>query len=443
MQKIDWDKHNKEVLQTETMLVGGKVHQVVGLTVEAVGTDAKLGDQCEIFSVRNDSSVQAEVVGFRDDKLLLMPLGSTIGIGRGSWVYTYNDVRKIAIGEEFIGRVLDGLGRPMDEGKPPKIEAYYPIDNDPPNPLERERIKEIVPLGVRAIDSLLTVGKGQRIGVFAGSGVGKSTLLGMIARNSNADVNVITLVGERGREVRDFLEKDLRSEGRKKSILVVATSDQPALVRLKSAMVGTAIAEYFRDQGKNVLLMMDSLTRFAMAQREIGMAVGEPPVARGYTPSVYSVLPRLLERAGTSQKGTITGLYTVLVEGDDMNEPVSDTVRGILDGHIVLSRELAHENHYPAIDILSSVSRIMPDIVSKEHQTKAGFIKNNLAIYSQAQDLINIGAYKKGTDSAIDKSMDLINDINDLLRQNADDTSDFDETIQQLMKIDGQGAVEE
>ena len=435
MISIDWKRYKQTVKNSEPFVLSGKVQQVVGLTVEASGSAAKMGDQCRICSLPGEHSVEAEVVGFRDDKLLLMPLGSLTGVGRGSWVQSLGEAHKVPVGRDFIGRVLDGLGNPMDPGEAPVPDAYYPVDNAPPNPLLRERIHKIAPLGIRAIDALLTVGQGQRIGVFAGSGVGKSTLLGMIARNSQADVNVITLVGERGRELRDFIEKDLKEEGLRKSILVVATSDQPALVRLKSAMVGTAIAEYFRDQGKNVLLMMDSLTRFAMAQREIGMAIGEPPVARGYTPSVYALLPKLLERTGTSDKGTITGLYTVLVEGDDMNEPVADTVRGILDGHIVLSRELANANHYPAIDVLASVSRVMPDIVDKEHIRSAGFIKNNMAVYRQAHDLINIGAYKKGTDTAIDRSVELIDPINTFLRQTTDEPCTYDETVERLKKL--------
>ncbi|MFZ5975289.1 MAG: flagellar protein export ATPase FliI [Bacillota bacterium] len=435
MISIDWKRYKQIVRNAEPFLLSGKVQQVVGLTVEASGSAAKLGDQCRICSQQGGHSVEAEVVGFRDDKLLLMPLGSLTGVGRGSWVQSMGEARRVPVGYGFIGRVLDGLGKPMDKGEMPQPEAYYPVDNEPPNPLLRERIQKVAPMGIRAIDALLTVGQGQRIGVFAGSGVGKSTLLGMIARNSQADVNVITLVGERGREVRDFIEKDLKEEGLQKSVLVVATSDQPALVRLKSAMVGTAIAEYFRDQGKNVLLMMDSLTRFAMAQREIGMAIGEPPVARGYTPSVYSLLPKLLERTGTSDRGAITGLYTVLVEGDDMNEPVADTVRGILDGHIVLSRELANANHYPAIDVLASVSRVMPDIVPGEHMQVANTVKNNMAVYRQAHDLINIGAYKKGTDMAIDKAIDMIDSINAFLRQTTDEPCTYETTMERLMEL--------
>jgi flagellum-specific ATP synthase len=331
--------------------------------------------------------------------------------------------------------VLDALGNPMDGLGDIEVEAYYPINNVPPNPLQRGRIKELLPLGIKAIDSMLTIGKGQRMGVFAGSGVGKSTLMGMIARNTDADINVITLVGERGREVREFIEKDLKEEGLKKSILVVATSDQPAIMRLKSAMVGTSIAEYFRDQGLNVMLLMDSLTRFAMAQREIGMAIGEPPISRGFTPSVYSVMPKLLERSGAFGDGSITGLYTVLVEGDDMNEPISDTVRGILDGHIVLSRKLANNNHYPSIDVLESVSRLMADIADSEHIEKAGFIRKVMSTYRQAQDLISIGAYKYGSNPEIDKAIELIDPINEMLRQQVSENFSMEETLKLLTKI--------
>jgi flagellum-specific ATP synthase len=323
---------------------------------------------------------------------------------------------------------MDGLG-------PIEAEEHYPINNVPPNPLQRGRIEELLPLGIKAIDSMLSLGKGQRMGVFAGSGVGKSTLMGMIARNTDADINVITLVGERGREVREFIEKDLKEEGLKKSVLVVATSDQPAIMRLKSAMVGTSIAEYFRDKGLNVMLLMDSLTRFAMAQREIGMAIGEPPISRGFTPSVYSVMPKLLERSGAFGQGSITGLYTVLVEGDDMNEPISDTVRGILDGHIVLSRKLANNNHYPSIDVLESVSRLMADIADEEHIKKASFVRKVMATYRQAQDLISIGAYKVGSNPEIDKAIELIDTINEMLRQQVNECFSMEETLEILTKI--------
>ncbi len=435
MKHVDYEKYRKQLQSADTYEYGGKVTQVIGLTVESSGPAAKIGDTCHIYSSRMDRAIRAEVVGFKDKKVLLMPFGDLSGVGPGNYVVSTNRSLMVPVGRGFIGRVVDAIGNPIDGKGPIKAEGYYPIDNAPPNPLTRERIKSVLPLGIKAIDSLLTIGKGQRVGIFAGSGVGKSTLLGMIARNAKADINVITLVGERGREVRDFIEKDLKEEGLQRSILVIATSDQPALLRLKSAMVGTTIAEYFRDQGYSVLLMMDSLTRFAMAQREIGMAIGEPPVSRGFTPSVYAVLPRLLERSGTSDKGSITGLYTVLVEGDDMNEPIADTVRGILDGHIVLSRQLANSNHYPAIDVLASVSRLMPDIAGKEHLAKAGFLKSVLATYRESQDLISIGAYKAGSNPKIDQAIRLIDPVNNLLKQQVDAHVAFEETLQDIGEI--------
>ncbi len=414
---------------------GGLISQVIGLAVEAVGIDAKLGDVCQIYNRGMNHSTLAEVVGFKKDKVLLMPFSDLSGIGPEDYVICTNESVQVPVGPQCLGRILDALGQPMDGKGPLLTSQVYPIENAPPNPLSRMRIKQQLPLGIKAIDSLLAVGRGQRLGIFAGSGVGKSTLLGMIARNAKVDINVITLIGERGREVNDFLEKDLQAEGLARSVLVVATSDQPALLRLKAALVGTAIAEYFRDQGYNVLLLMDSLTRFAMAQREIGMAVGEPPVSRGYTPSVFSIMPRLLERSGNSDKGSITGLYTVLVEGDDMNEPVADTVRGILDGHIVLSRQLANSNHYPAIDILASISRVMPDITDPEHVRAAGYIKKIMATYQQAQDLISIGAYKPGSTPDIDEAIEQIGPINQLLRQQIADRFSVEETLEQMARI--------
>ncbi len=357
------------------------------------------------------------------------------GVGPNSYVVCDNKALRVPVGREFCGRVLDGLGNPMDGRGPLRAESYYPISSPPPNPMERNRITEKLPLGIKAIDSMLTLGKGQRIGIFAGSGVGKSTLLGMIARNTSADINVIVLIGERGREVKDFLEKDLQEQGLKRSVLIVATSDQPALVRLKSAMVGTAMAEYFRDQGMHVMLMMDSLTRFAMAQREIGMAIGEPPVSRGFTPSVYAIMPKLLERAGMCSRGSITGLYTVLVEGDDLDEPISDTVRGILDGHIVLSRKMANNNHYPAIDVLQSVSRLMPDVMDEDDLESAAYIKSLLATYRDAQDLISIGAYKTGSNAKIDEAIEQIDAINDLLVQQVSERFAFEETMELVSNI--------
>lgn len=413
----------------ETFEFGGKVSQIVGLTVEAVGLATRLGDICRIYTETRDRYILSEVVGFKDKKVLLMPFGDLSGVGPNSSVISTGQSLVVPVGKAFCGRVLDGLGRPIDGKGDIRPEGYYPIMKDPPNPMERTRITEKLPIGIKAIDSMLTLGKGQRVGIFAGSGVGKSTLLGMMARNTSADINVIVLIGERGREVKDFLEKDLKEEGLKRSVLVVATSDQPALVRLKSAMVGTAIAEYFRDQGYNVMLMMDSLTRFAMAQREIGMAIGEPPVSRGFTPSVFAIMPKLLERAGMFEKGTITGLYTVLVEGDDMDEPVADTVRGILDGHIVLSRKMAHANHYPAIDVLGSVSRLMPDIADQDYLQKAAFIRSVLATYREAQELIAIGAYKIGSNPKIDQAISLIDPINVMLKQRVAERFSFEETM--------------
>jgi flagellum-specific ATP synthase len=364
-----------------------------------------------------------------------MPLGSTSGIGPGSRIEATGKNLSVRVSEDMLGRVFDGLGEIIDGNGNIKRSSLYPIENDPPNPLTRKKIREILPVGVKSIDGLLTIGKGQRIGIFAGSGVGKSTLMGMIARNTKADINVIGLIGERGREVREFIENDLQEEGLARSVVVVATSDQPALVRLKAAQLATSVAEYFRDQGKDVMLLMDSLTRFAMAQREVGLALGEPPVTRGYTPSVFAVMPRLLERSGTSEKGSITGMYTVLVDGDDMNEPITDTARGILDGHIVLSRNLANRNHYPAIDILSSVSRVMPNIINDEHKSYASEIKNILSIYKDAEDLVNIGAYVKGSSSGIDRAIDKIDRINNFLMQGVKEKVEMEEVLSTMKEI--------
>ena len=383
----------------------GKVTRVIGLMIEVQGINARIGEVCDIVVQGEAEPVRAEVVGFRDLYSLLMPLGELRGIYPGCAVVPSGHTLTVKIGRHLLGKVLDGLGRPIENHILNGQGEEYPVDNRPPNPLERKRINTILPTGVRAIDGLLTCGKGQRIGIFAGSGVGKSTLLGMIARHGSADVNVIALVGERGREVLEFLEEDLGPEGMARSIVVAATSDQPALVRLKGAFVATAIAEYFRDQGLDVMLMMDSVTRFAMAQREVGLAVGEPPATKGYTPSVFALLPKLLERSGMGRRGSVTAFYTVLVDGDDLNEPIADAVRGILDGHIVLSRSLASRNHYPSIDILQSVSRLMPDIASEEHKSQAGAIKDLLATYLQSEDLINIGAYVKGSNAKIDLAM--------------------------------------
>lgn len=418
----------------------GRVTKVVGLTIESVGPDAKLNDLCRIF-VGGDRSqaVMAQVVGFRDKHLLLTPFDSVDGIGIGAVVENTKAPLSIPVGDELLGHTLDGIGRPTDaEGL--YLPQHYPVDATPPEPMNREIISQVLPLGVKAVDGLITVGKGQRIGIFAGSGVGKSTLMGMFARNTKADINVIALIGERGREVREFIERDLGSEGMKRSVVVVATSDKPASIRKCAAKTATAIAEYFRDQGKDVLLMMDSLTRFSMAQREIGLAAGEPPVTRGYPPSVYSEMPKLLERAGNSDKGSITGLYTVLVDGDDFNEPITDTARGILDGHIVLSRKLAQKNHYPAIDVLASISRVMSSIATKEHKTMAGRLKNVMATYQEAEDLINIGAYKAGSNNNIDYAIEKIDQVNAFLCQSTEDKFDFDEVVGALEQMFGESA---
>ena len=416
----------------------GKVVKIVGLTIESVGPDAKLNDLCRIIIDKNSgTSILAEVVGFRDKRLLLMPFENAEGIGVGCIVENTGHPLSVLVGDELLGHIVDGVGRPTDidniDGLHLKYE--YPVEAAPPDPMARKIIDEVLPLGVKAVDGLLTIGKGQRIGIFAGSGVGKSTLLGMFARNTKADINVIALIGERGREVREFIERDLGEEGMKRSIVVVATSDKPALIRNKAAKTATAIAEYFRDQGKDVLLMMDSLTRFSMAQREIGLASGEPPVTRGYPPSVYSEMPKLLERAGTSTVGSITGLYTVLVDGDDFNEPITDTARSILDGHIMLSRKLGHKNHYPAIDVLQSISRVMSSIATKEHKALAGKLKNVLATYSEAEDLINIGAYKSGSNSEIDYAIRKIRAVNEYLRQATDEKFLFEEELALLEQL--------
>ena len=413
----------------------GKVVKIVGLTIESVGPEAKLNDLCRIMIDKNKNiSVMAEVVGFREKRLLLMPFESVEGIGVGCIVENTGHPLSVLVGDAVLGHTLDGIGRPTDVTEL-DLPYEYPVEAAPPDPMEREIISEVLPLGVKAVDGLITIGKGQRIGIFAGSGVGKSTLLGMFARNTKADINVIALIGERGREVREFIERDLGEEGMKRSVVVVATSDKPALIRNKAAKTATAIAEYFRDQGKDVLLMMDSLTRFSMAQREIGLASGEPPVTRGYPPSVYSEMPKLLERAGTSDKGSITGLYTVLVDGDDFNEPITDTARSILDGHIMLSRKLGHKNHYPAIDILQSISRVMSAIATKEHKEAAGKLKNVMATYNEAEDLINIGAYKSGSNKEIDYAIRKINAVNAFLCQQTDEKFLFDEEIEMLQQL--------
>ena len=433
MKTIDYEKYNN-LIQESFVKELGKVAKVVGLTIESIGPSARLNDLCKITSKDGTQTVMAEVVGFKDNRILLMPFDAVEGIGLGATVENTRDCLKVPVGEELLGKVLDGIGQPMNHQEIPFCD-FYSVEAPPPAPLARNMIEDVLPLGVKAVDGLLTVGKGQRIGIFAGSGVGKSTLLGMFARNTKADVNVIALIGERGREVGEFIERDLGEEGLKRSVLVVATSDKPALIRNKAAKTATAIAEYFRDQGKDVLLMMDSLTRFSMAQREIGLASGEPPVTRGYPPSVYSEMPKLLERAGNAGKGSITGLYTVLVDGDDFNEPITDTARGILDGHIILSRKLGHKNHYPAIDVLQSISRCMSSIASSSHKKAAGKLKNILATYNEAEDLINIGAYKAGSNEEIDYAITKIKQVNDFLKQNVDEVFGFQEIVQMLEAI--------
>lgn len=429
-----FERAKNYILENEFYLQMGKVNQVIGLTILAQGIKAFVGEVCEIVLDEKDSKVLAEVVGFKEEQVLLMPLGDLKGVGPGCRVIPTGKALTIKIGEELLGKVLDGLGKPM-YSEEHQLQESFAIDREPPNPLKRKRIQHIMPTGIKTIDGLLTCGEGQRVGIFAGSGVGKSTLLGMISRYCEADVNVIGLIGERGREVLDFIERDLGEDGLKKSIVVCATSDQSALVRIKGAFVATAIAEYFRDKGMKVMLMMDSVTRFAMAQREVGLAIGEPPTTKGYTPSVFAILPKLLERSGTSERGSITAFYTVLVDGDDFNEPISDAVRGILDGHIVLSRKLAAQNHFPSIDIQNSISRLMKEIITPEQDWVSGQIRNNLAIYEKNEDLINIGAYSPGTNPQIDRAIELHEPINEFLKQDVYERVDFDTTRQLMDQI--------
>jgi flagellum-specific ATP synthase len=430
------------VRDTDPVRIYGRVSKGVGLVIEGVGPRANIGDICQIQSSESPDGapVEAEVIGFRDDKILLMPLGGMRGIGPGAKIVAKGRQRYVKVGPELLGRVLDGLGAPID-GKGPIAGELHPVYNEPINPLYRRRISTRLDLGIKAINLMLTCGKGQRIGIMAGSGVGKSVLLGMMARNTEADINVIALIGERGREVREFIEKDLGVEGLKRSVLVVATSDTSPLMRVRGAFVATAIAEYFRSTGKHVLLMMDSATRFAMAQREIGLAAGEPPTTKGYTPSVFNLLPKLLERAGTwDGDGTITGLYTVLVEGDDMNEPIADATRSILDGHIVLSRDLANHNHYPAIDVLKSISRLMKDIIDKKHRTSVEKVLDIMALYKRYEDVITIGAYKDGTNPKLDQAIRMMDRINALLKQNVEEKVTHEEGLELLYRLFDEGA---
>ncbi len=423
------------VRNAETMSRTGKIENIVGMSIEASGGRAAIGDICRIYSNESGGQVPAEVVGFKNDHILLMPYANMSGISAGNFVRNTGKRLTLPVGPFLRGRVINALGQPIDGKEPFQRGDSYSIDSGYINPMARPPIRERMEFGVKAIDSLLTIGKGQRIGIFAGSGVGKSTLLGMIAKNVKADINVIALVGERGREVLEFMQKDLGEEGMRRSILVVATSDQPAMLRMKCPSVATSIAEYFRDQGYDVLLMMDSLTRFAMAQREIGLAIGEPPVSRGYTPSMYAEMPKLLERSGNFSTGSITGVYTVLVEGDDTNEPIADTVRGILDGHIVLSRQLANSNHFPAIDVGASISRLMVEIVPEEHRQLAGRLRDVLSVYEKNADLVSIGAYKAGTNPRLDHALKKIDAINQFLCQGIDEAFSYEESLKEMRRI--------
>ncbi len=422
----------RRVKETEVVRNHGRVVQLIGLVIESEGPLAAVGEICRIESAGHNTSTLAEVVGFRNHHVLLMPLGELHGIHPGSAVIALGTTLRVPVGNALMGRVIDSLGAPLDDLGPIEAADHVTLNLQPPHPLKRQRISHCFRTGIKAMDTFTPCGRGQRLGIFAGSGVGKSTLLGMIASQAEADVNVIALIGERGREVREFLEKDLDEAGRKKSIVVVATSNQPAIARLKGAFVAMAVAEYFRDQGKNVLLMMDSVTRFAMAQREIGLAVGEPPATRGYTPSVFSLLPQLLERAGAGEKGSITGLFTVLVEADDMNDPIADAVRSILDGHVVLTRELATQNHYPAIDVLESVSRLTRDLTNPDQQKLTARAREALATYRKNQDLINIGAYPAGTSAAIDLSIHLHEPMKAFLCQQIDQGFSAEQSWQAL-----------
>ncbi|MDR2527658.1 MAG: flagellar protein export ATPase FliI [Synergistaceae bacterium] len=421
--------------QLSLIKINGRVVQVVGLVAESRGPDVRVGDLCRISFRDGSHGLNAEVVGFRGDQVLLMPLGDLREVGPGCDVISTDRPLGVAVGESLLGRILDGLGEPLDDKGPLASTDFYPLHADPPHPLRRQMVERVLSVGVRVIDGLLSLGTGQRIGIFAGSGVGKSTLLGMMARYTTADVNVISLVGERGREVREFIERDLGEEGLKRSVVVIATSDQPPLIRLKASLTATAIAEFFRDEGKDVLLMMDSVTRVARAQREIGLAIGEPPATRGYTPSVFEFLPQLLERAGAGERGSITGIYTVLVEGDDMNEPVADTVRGVLDGHIVLSRKIAARNFYPSVSVLESVSRVMPAVVSPEHLTAAGRVRELLATYAESEDLINIGAYKTGANQRVDWALRHLDSVRSFLAQKVEESSTFQETVERISAL--------
>jgi flagellum-specific ATP synthase len=433
---IDLTKYENLLKRINPIQINGKVSEIVGLMVEGNGPVASIGDVCGIVPVNGGAPLEAEVVGFKNGRVLLMPLETIQGLGPGCKILSLGRKASIGVGRGLLGRVIDGLGNPIDNKGPINCSDEYTIYADPINPLDRGRITEPMDLGIRVLNALFTCGKGQRMGIFSGSGVGKSVLMGMIALNTKADVNVIGLIGERGREVREFLEKNLGEEGLKRSVVVVAASDMHPLVRMRAAYVATTVSEYFRDQGNDVLLMVDSLTRFAMAQREVGLSVGEPPTTKGYTPSVFSLLPKLLERSGIVEGiGSITGLYTVLVEGDDFNEPISDASRAILDGHISLSRNLANKNHYPAVDVLQSISRVMIDVVNNEHKKKANELLNIVATYTKAEDLINIGAYVNGSNPEIDYAIKMIDKVNTFLRQDIGEKIDFESARTQLLEL--------
>ena len=434
LNKFDFSPYKKILEEINPINKIGKVVEIIGLIIEADGPESSIGDLCHIIS-DDMPPIWAEVVGFREDRILLMPLGSIDGLKAGAKVVNTGEDMKVKVSDSLLGRVLDGLGNPIDGLGEINADKYYSTGGKLINPLNRKPIDEPLSLGIRAVDGLITIGKGQRMGIFAGSGVGKSTTLAMMAKNTSADINVIALIGERGREVREFIEHTLGVDGMKRSIVVVATSEQPSLVKIKAAFVACAIAEYFRDKRKDVLFMLDSVTRIALAQREVGLAVGEPPATRGYTPSVFALMPKFLERAGCNEYGTITGLYTVLVEGDDFNEPVSDTARSILDGHIMLSRSLAHKNHYPAIDVLQSISRVMNNVVSKEHKEAAGKIRALLASYAKNEDLINIGAYQRGADPLTDKAISIMDKIEGYLIQSTDEKTNYEISVDELIKL--------
>jgi flagellum-specific ATP synthase len=433
---IDFNKYHHALKKVKPIKVNGKVSEVVGLMVEGHGPGTSIGEMCRIFPNGSGDLLRAEVVGFKKGKVLLMPLDDMHGIGPGCRIDSSGKKATVKVGRRLLGRIIDGLGNPIDDKGPIELEEEYPIYADPINPLKRGRIVEPMDLGIRVLNGILTVGKGQKMGIFSGSGVGKSVLLGMIARYTKADVNVIGLIGERGREVREFVEKNLGKEGLSRSVLVVATSDRHPLIRMRAAYLATSISEYFRDQGKDVLLMVDSLTRFAMAQREVGLSVGEPPATKGYTPSVFSLLPKLLERVGTVEgKGSVTGLYSVLVEGDDFNEPIADAARSILDGHVVLSRAIAAKNRYPAVDILESISRVMIDIVDGEQKKKANDLINLVASYQKAEDLINIGAYVDGSNPEIDYAVKMISRVNAYLKQDIEERVSLERSRKELFDL--------